>query len=93
MIIINSKGGFGRRFKEAGILVQKLDKRFGRSIIWHLISNLNIKKPYFIIPYNKEYKKYNFEELLRKNFPKINFIFVLLQERFRESRPNQYQCT
>ena len=82
MIIIIPIGGFGRRFKEAGYSRPKaLINVFGRSIIWHLISNLNIKETHtLVIPYNKEYKKYNFEELLRKNFPKINFIFVLLQE-------------
>ena len=33
-----------------------------------------------IIPYNKEYKSYNFESLIRKHFPTINFKFIVLEQ-------------
>ena len=82
MIIVIPLGGFGRRFRECGYTRPKaLVNVFGRSIIWHLISNLNINHHHtVIIPYNKEYKPYNFESLLRKNFPDINFKFIVLEQ-------------
>ena len=81
MFIIIPLGGFGKRFRDCGYTRPKaLINVFGRSIIWHLISNLNIKNYHtVVIPYNKEYKPYNFESLMRKNFPTINFKFIVLE--------------
>lgn len=82
MFIIIPLGGFGRRFRECGYTRPKaLINVFGRSIIWHLISNLNIENWHtVIIPYNKEYKLYNFESLIIKHFPTINFKFIVLEQ-------------
>ena len=57
MNILIPLGGIGRRFREAGYTRPKaLVNVFGRSIIWHLLSNLKIKKCHtVIIPCNREY--------------------------------------
>ena len=85
MNILIPIGGIGRRFREAGYTRPKaLVNVFGKSIIWHLLSNLNIKKCHtIIIPYNKEYLRYNFEELMRNIFPEVNFKFICLEQNTR----------
>lgn len=82
MNILIPLGGIGRRFREAGYTRPKaLVNVFGRSIIWHLLSNLKIKKCHtVIIPYNREYLRYNFEHLMRNKFPEINFKFICLEQ-------------
>ena len=82
MNILIPLGGIGRRFREAGYTRPKaLVNVFGRSIIWHLLSNLKIKKCHtVIIPYNREYLRYNFEHLMRNKFPEINFKFICLEK-------------
>ena len=66
MIIIIPIGGIGQRFKENGYNKPKaLIKVFGKPILFWLIDSLNINKDSIIyIPYNKEYQKYRFEELI-----------------------------
>ena len=81
MIIIIPIGGTGERFKESGYKNPKaLINIYGKSIISYLLDNLNTDKiDYIYIPYNKEYKNYRFEDLLIKNYPKINFRFFCLE--------------
>ena len=68
MIILIPLGGTGERFKKKGYknpkaLINVLEK----PILYYLLDNLNMDKiEYVLIPYNKEYKKYNFEETLKK---------------------------
>jgi capsule biosynthesis phosphatase len=85
MIIIIPIGGIGQRFKENGYKKPKaLINIYGKSIISYLLDNLNIKNiDYIFIPYNKEYKQYRFEDLLVKNYPKINFRFYCLENNTR----------
>jgi len=81
MIIILPIGGIGQRFKENGYKKPKaLINIYGKSIISYLLDNLNTDNiDYIFIPYNKEYKNYRFEDLLIKNYPKINFRFFCLE--------------
>lgn len=85
MIIIIPIGGIGQRFKENGYKKPKaLINIYGKSIISYLLDNLNIDNiDYVFIPYNKEYKTYRFEDLLIKNYPKINFRFFCLENNTR----------
>jgi capsule biosynthesis phosphatase len=85
MIIIIPIGGIGRRFKENGYEKPKaLINIYGKPIISYLLDNLNTDNiDYIFIPYNKEYKKYRFEDLLIKNYPKINFRFFCLENNTR----------
>ena len=79
MIIIIPIGGIGQRFKDNGYTKPKaLIKLFGKIIISYLLDNLKLDNiEYIFIPYNKEYKNYNFEELLIKQYPDICFKFFL----------------
>ena len=85
MIIIIPIGGVGQRFKENGYNKPKaLINIYGKPIISYLLDNLNTDNiDYIFIPYNKEYKKYSFEDLLIKNYPKINFRFFCLENNTR----------
>ena len=85
MIIIIPIGGIGQRFKENGYEKPKaLINIYGKPIISYLLDNLNTDNiDYIFIPYNKEYKKYRFEDLLIKNYPKINFRFFCLENNTR----------
>lgn len=85
MIIIIPIGGTGERFKENGYKKPKaLINVYGKPIISYLLDNLNTDNiDYIFIPYNKEYKNYRFENLLIKNYPKINFKFLCLQNNTR----------
>jgi len=85
MIIIIPIGGIGQRFKENGYKNPKaLINIYGKSIISYLLDNLNTNNiDYIFIPYNKEYKNYRFEDLLIKNYPKINFKFFCLENNTR----------
>ena len=85
MIIIIPIGGIGQRFKENGYEKPKaLINIYGKPIISHLLDNLNTNNiDYIFIPYNKEYKKYRFEDLLFKNYPKLNFKFLCLENNTR----------
>ena len=85
MIIIIPLGGTGQRFKKNGYELPKaLIEVDGIPIINYLLMNLNLKNVKFVyIPYNKEYKKYNFEMKLKNKFPEIEFKFLCLEENTR----------
>jgi UDP-N-acetylglucosamine diphosphorylase / glucose-1-phosphate thymidylyltransferase / UDP-N-acetylgalactosamine diphosphorylase / glucosamine-1-phosphate N-acetyltransferase / galactosamine-1-phosphate N-acetyltransferase len=85
MIIIIPIGGIGQRFKENDYKKPKaLINIYGKPIISYLLDNLNTDNiDYIFIPYNKEYKNYRFEDLLIKNYPKINFRFYCLENNTR----------
>lgn len=82
MYLLIPLGGLGTRFKKCGYKKPKpLVNVFGKEIICWLLDNLNLKNiTNIIIPYNKELKYYNFEELLKKKYPMINFIFKCLEK-------------
>lgn len=82
MIIIIPLGGLGERFKKWGYKRPKpLINVMGKPIIFWLLDNLTITNiDIVLIPYNKELKKYNFESLLLKRYPKINFKFLVLNQ-------------
>jgi capsule biosynthesis phosphatase len=81
MIILIPLGGFGCRFKNAGYNLPKpLINVMGKPIIFWLLDSINPNKNDFVlIPYNNELYKYRFEDLLRKTYPNINFIFHKLE--------------
>jgi len=85
MIIIIPIGGIGQRFKDNGYKKPKaLINIYGKPIISHLLDNLNTDNiDYIFIPYNKEYKQYRFEDLLNKQYPKIQFKFLCLEDNTR----------
>jgi dTDP-glucose pyrophosphorylase len=85
MIIIIPIGGIGQRFKDNGYTKPKaLINLFGRPLITYLLDNLNIKNiDYIFIPYNKEYKEYRFEDILRKEYSNINFKFYCIDNNTR----------
>jgi len=82
MIIIIPLGGTGQRFKKNGYELPKaLIEVDGLPILYYLLMNLNLKNVNFVyIPYNKEYKNYNFEVKLENRFPEIIFKFLCLEE-------------
>ena len=82
MIILIPIGGKGDRFKNNGYIKPKaLINILGIPMIFYLLNNLDINNIDFIyIPYNEEYVQYNFESLLIKKFPNINFKFFILDK-------------
>ena len=71
MIILIPLGGFGSRFKKQGYKLPKaLINVSGKPIIFWLLDNIKFsnKIDFIYIPYNKEYKKYNFEDLLKNSY-------------------------
>lgn len=80
MLLLIPLGGTGERFKKNNYKEPKaLIKLFGRPIIFYLLDNLSYDNiDMVIIPYNKEYKDYRFESLLRKEYPHIKFYFIPL---------------
>jgi len=84
VVIIIPLGGIGDRFKKNGYTKPKaLINIFGKPIIFYLLDNIessSMKIDFVLIPYNKEYEKYRFEDLLKKNYPNINFKFIVLQK-------------
>ena len=80
MILIIPLGGTGERFKKNNYKEPKgLIKVLGKPIIFYLLDNLNLQNVDFIyIPYNKEYYNFRFEDLLRHQYPNVNFKFLLL---------------
>ncbi len=85
MIVVIPIGGIGERFKNNNYTVPKaLINVCGKEIISYLLDNLNITNiEYIFIPYNKEYKKYNFEEFLKQKYPNILFKFYCLENNTR----------
>ena len=95
MIIIIPIGGIGQRFKENNYKKPKaLIKVDKKEIIFHLIDNLNINSTisYIYIPYNIEYVKYNFENLLKKRYPNYKFKFMVLEEQTRGAAETIYKA-
>ena len=82
MIVLIPLGGSGQQFKEQGYRLPKpLVPLFGKPIVYFLLESLNVKNVDFVvIPYNAELSKYRFEARLRKDFPKIKFIFLKLEQ-------------
>ena len=80
MFIIIPLGGLGTRFKKFGYNNPKpLVNVFGKPIIFWLLDNLNLNYiDKILIPYNKELKKYNFEDELMNKYPKYKFKFLEL---------------
>jgi len=86
MIILIPIGGIGSRFKKNGYNNPKaLINVLGKPIIFWLLDNLILKQDidFIYIPYNKEYQNYRLEDLLKKNYPHINFKFFMLSENTR----------
>ena len=85
MIIIIPIGGIGQRFKDNGYTNPKaLINISDKFIISYLLDNLNLNTiEYIFIPYNKEYEKYNFEEIIRKKYPTVCFKFYCLENNTR----------
>ena len=85
MIIIIPIGGNGKRFKDNGFNNPKaLINVNEKPVISYLLDNLNTNNiDYIFIPYNITYKEYNFEEFLIKEYPKINFKFLCLENNTR----------
>ena len=79
MFILIPLGGKGERFKREGYERPKaLINVFGKPIIFYLLDSL--KPSRIVIPYNKEYLNYNFEDILRKNYPRHDFHFKCLEK-------------
>jgi capsule biosynthesis phosphatase len=78
MIILIPLGGIGERFKNLGYKKPKpLINVMGKPIICWLFDNLKLDNvTMVVIPYNKELEKYNFESLITKMYPNINFKFL-----------------
>lgn len=93
MYVIIPLGGLGTRFKKFGYANPKpLVNVFGKPIIFWLLDNLNltnIKK--ILIPYNKELKRYNFEEMMINKYPKHSFCFLELENDTRGATETLYK--
>lgn len=85
MILLIPLGGIGKRFRDNGYDKPKaLINVFGKPILYYLLDNINFTSlDYVILPYNKEYKKYNFEDKLKKDYPDIKFKFHCLENNTR----------
>ena len=78
MIVLIPLGGLGDRFKQCGYKNPKpLINVMGKPIIFWLIDNLKLNDiDTVIIPYNNNLEKYNFESIITKKYPNINFKFL-----------------
>ena len=95
MIILIPLGGIGQRFKKEGYSIPKaLIQVNGKEIIFHLIDNLKINAniSYIYIPYNIEYTKYDFENLLERRYPNYKFKFMILEEQTRGAAETIYKA-
>ena len=81
MIVLIPIGGIGQRFKDSGYELPKaLVEVDGKRILSHLLDNLAVDKvEYVMIPYNKEYKQYHFEDTLAQEYPHIRLSFTVLK--------------
>lgn len=77
MNIIIPIGGIGKRFVEDGYKLPKpLIRANGKQVIFHVLDSLNIvSTDNILIPYRKEFDRYNFQSLLLRRYPKFKFIF------------------
>lgn len=81
MIVLIPLGGIGNRFKKENYTKPKaLIDVLGKPILYYLIENLNKDIKLLYIPYNKEYDKHDFENLLIHDFPHIQFKFLKLEK-------------
>ena len=95
MIILIPLGGTGKRFKKEGYILPKaLIKVNGKEIIFHLIDNLKINNrvSFIYIPYNIEYTKYDFENLLKRRYPNYKFKFMILEQQTRGAAETIYKA-
>ncbi len=85
MIIIIPIGEISKIFNDNFYKKPKvLINLYGKPIISYLIDSLNTSDvDYIFIPYNKEYKKFRFEDYLINQYPKINFKFFCLENNTR----------
>ena len=85
MYLLIPLGGLGTRFKNFGYSRPKpLIKVFGKEIIFWLLDNLDLSQlDEIFIPYNKELKNYNFEDLVKKRYPNTKFKFLCLETNTR----------
>lgn len=86
MILIIPLGDIGDSFKRNGYNLPKgLVKVFGKPILYYLLDYVSTCKniDFVYIPYHREYAKYRFEGLLRKDYPTITFQFLYLIENTR----------
>lgn len=81
MIILLPLGGQGERFKKQNYELPKpLIKVLGTPIIFWLLDSLQFEKNTTVcIPYHKSLSKYGFEDLLKKNYPHLTFLFKSLE--------------
>lgn len=81
MVLLIPLGGLGIRFKNEGYKKPKpLIRANGKSIIFWLLDNLNIKDELIYIPYNIELQKFNFEKLLKQRYPNFNLKFLVIKK-------------
>ncbi|AYV85720.1 MAG: hypothetical protein Satyrvirus33_10 [Satyrvirus sp.] len=80
MIIIIPLAGIGQRFRQCGYKHPKpLVNVMGKPIIFWVLDNLKLDNiDAVVIPYNSDLEKYNFENMVHKRYPKINFKFLKL---------------
>ena len=93
MFVIIPLGGTGSRFKSAGYTTfpKALIPVNDKAIIFHLLDNLNLSNvDHVVIPYNREYLNYNFENLLTNRYPNVNFIFNCLPQQTRGAAETLY---
>lgn len=88
MIIVIPLGGTGERFKDLGYSTPKgLIKALGKSILFWLLDSILENVPdnleTILIPYHQEYQSYRLEDLLRKHYPDVPFVFHCLQSSTR----------
>ena len=85
MIVIVPLGGIGDRFKKLGFKEPKaLIEVEQKPILFHLLDNLNLKNIDFVyIPYNKEYEKHDFENIVKNKYSGIKFKFLKLESNTR----------
>lgn len=94
MILIIPLGGLGTRFREKGYNVPKpLINVMGKPVLFWLLDNLDLTNiNHLVIPYNFELDKYRFEDLLIKEYPNINFIFIKLEKNTEGSAETIYKA-
>lgn len=81
MNIVIPIGGIGQRFKEDGYVTPKpLINVLGEPMICRLIEGLNTESNDIVhIIYSPDLNSYNFEDLIKFKFPKLNFNFICLE--------------
>jgi len=94
MILLIPLGGTGQRFSQNGYKKPKaLINVMGKPILFWLLDNLNIPQnedTIIYIPYNRVYKPYRLEDMLLKEYPKVNFKFLCLNNDTRGAAETIY---